>query len=1473
MINIIYLLIVHISGNIFDGDLKIRNCISSSMEQLNGGAMVKICTKCEEGYKIDSNKLCDECADGYIQDLTQENFTCKVYSCTNGQDHCETCNADGKSCSNCEEGYDVTANCMKCSVGFEQDKDSSEFKCKSITCSNGLRHCLECNKDGVNCDKCYPGFKASSDQVKVCDSCDKDYTEEKDGNDIKCVPICNVDKCISCAAPNLCGKCETGYMPKDYKCVVDCKTKLSFCDECDTIDDTTFKCYKCFMGYQLIDEKDCLALPYACSEGDAKEKTCTKCNSGYYLKSQACHPCPEEKHCSNCELVDGSTEVKCTGESCEIGYYMKENECLKCSITNCAACEIEPGNQEPSCFSCDRGYTLDENNNCKKCPDHFARCEEDYTVCEDGYYEKENTCTICPVIDNCLKCGIDTSIDANSPVCKICKEGFRPSDDGKSCVSCGVTHCTSCSVKQCDFCEDGYYTRGTSCYECPSLMNCLSCYFDPEMKRAVCQTCPEGYYFRNDLKSCELCSDHCMKCYPAVKDTICLECDSFSELNNEKCELKSCDVKGMEHCSKCQTDGTIKECILCDDQDYQIAEDKLSCEPKPCDATKIDNCVKCTIKNDQEICTECSEGYIISNDGKSCVEKIDEFPYKDLIENINDILNNGINKETFNKVFEPFEGFANTYKKYTDLLADTNLKIYQLIFEDPDDSKDQDSSSSSKRISFSSFFDKDKSLYDLLPDIKDYFEKNAKELEIITKIVSEVGPNLASALNLDFSTINRVYNYVVNNKNNGGDGIKIAKVLEYLGLPNNWMPNAQKVASNFDQPVPITTLFDGLDCRNEYNTFATNVKSLTIPEKSTDKFFSVNKVYDAVSSAVDLIRAVNNKFIQKYFNDLVMPAVNKYGLGPVNIFDLSINTRASSILKALDTIKGYANSCPKDEETKPDLKCSLYSSLNYMAGEYWCDDDEKYEQCLENGFSLLQNNIKKFTDSTLNLTSVLVNDFKVPPNYAQFIFGLMTSLTDSNKDYLDVLQCTSLLFSEDQTATILTYKDEPIQVIIKNFTAAVRFMSSIQDNSNFKDLFNYLSIPQYWDLIGHYIEQVDKNTLICNVIKEEPEDDYCDGLAKTIGGISEMLSTEENTVNGFLDQFLGETSVILTDIGIPALKTLNNKISQFLSNGYKAASPGLNDIFKLSIKTNENVNFDNAVTKGGTVFDKILSFIDESIPSAVKMLPIVGDLYPQIISKSRGFISVIKDNGQLSSLLDSCYDGIGVIVQMLANAAIVYKDENTKMVELVKGAKPTTFLDILKTAEAVNKLEKYGIKDLINSIKYDGSNARLLAASISLNDVVPVKTIADNSKDLSEGFKGDSLQMKTVAAGLGVEPSELKQSLSSAVKSIVSPPANVVKEVAKATGADSERIDQIMNGIKDIGSNPGNMNTETAIEPPKKKGGLSVGAIVGIVVGCVVVVGVAVFLGVYFGIIRKKKSNSSSEKQAGDEGDGKNDDL
>lgn len=84
-----------------------------------------------------------------------------------------------------------------------------------------------------------------------------------------------------------------------------------------------------------------------------------------------------------------------------------------------------------------------------------------------------------------------------------------------------------------------------------------------------------------------------------------------------------CNPEGMDHCSTCayKEDGTTKQCTACDSNDYIISQDKSKCEISTCDPSSIKNCVECKLEGQNKICQKCDDGYELSSDKSSCVEK------------------------------------------------------------------------------------------------------------------------------------------------------------------------------------------------------------------------------------------------------------------------------------------------------------------------------------------------------------------------------------------------------------------------------------------------------------------------------------------------------------------------------------------------------------------------------------------------------------------------------------------------------------------------------------------------------------------------------------------------------------------------------------------------------------------------------------------------------------------------------------
>lgn len=219
---------------------------------------------------------------------------------------------------------------------------------------------------------------------------------------------------------------------------------------------------------------------------------------------------------------------------------------------------------------------------------------------------------------------------------------------------------------------------------------------------------------------------------------------------------------------------------------------------------------------------------------------------------------------------------------------------------------------------------------------------------------------------------------------------------------------------------------------------------------------------------------------------------------------------------------------------------------------------------------------------------------------------------------------------------------------------------------------------------------------------------------------------------------------------------------------------------------------------------------------------------------------------------------------MLQNAGKAYtNNDRITGEELAKSMQPTSFLNVYETANQINKIENMRFKNLANSITYDGSSSAELLEEIKLtfNDVLPFKSIVQNSNNLSRSFKQNKLNLNLVAESFGTGEDNVKQTLNSVVKTALSPPADAIMASSVSSGYDINTVMAYLDGVglfsKQVSSGELVKTKTNEYIKVKKSKGLSLGAIIGIAVAAVVVVGVAVFLGVYFGVIRKRKQNNA----------------
>lgn len=126
-----------------------------------------------------------------------------------------------------------------------------------------------------------------------------------------------------------------------------------------------------------------------------------------------------------------------------------------------------------------------------------------------------------------------------------------------------------------------------------------------------------------------------------------------------------------------------------------------------------------------------------------------------ILENIDSLLNDGVNKATFNKYFNLTESpnMLENYSRIIDSITDESLVIFPDIEE----------------IGYiSNYFNLSTTLYSISPKIKEILEKNKESFKLMKSIFNELAPDVAKAANVDLKKLESLYDYIlINDKNDG----------------------------------------------------------------------------------------------------------------------------------------------------------------------------------------------------------------------------------------------------------------------------------------------------------------------------------------------------------------------------------------------------------------------------------------------------------------------------------------------------------------------------------------------------------------------------------------------------------------------------------------------------------------------------------------------------------------------------------
>ncbi|KAL4506323.1 hypothetical protein ABPG73_017057 [Tetrahymena malaccensis] len=416
------------------GSNQCTSCVSGYA--LSGSTCLPACDpSCKSCSSANNANSCTDCFDGFFLNSNKQCIQCQM--------PCKNCAKSATQCTSCQNNTDYI---------FDSIKQTCNLVCNN-TCSscfapNDSTKCNSCIDgyyiDGTTCKQCKSPCSKCTQSPTKCIGCVANY---QINNQNECIPQCD-QSCNTCSKPqdkNSCITCNKGYTMVNSLC----QQCTNPCSECQT---SQTKCTKCAPSHILkenVCQPTCDDSCLTCSKF-IDPKSCTSCNSGFYLSVNNKEVQGSCKQCSSfCQICkDGQSCQKCIS-----GYLLQDNgSCSPICDASCLTCS-KP-NDRNSCLSCSAPLIF-KNSQCQQCG--------------EGFYFDNGSCSNCS--NNCKSC-------SNKLKCEICMDGYIL-DITFNCIKSNTCHLT------CQNCiGDSYY----QCTFCPS--NRLLVKIDESLSYGICQ-CPE----------------------------------------------------------------------------------------------------------------------------------------------------------------------------------------------------------------------------------------------------------------------------------------------------------------------------------------------------------------------------------------------------------------------------------------------------------------------------------------------------------------------------------------------------------------------------------------------------------------------------------------------------------------------------------------------------------------------------------------------------------------------------------------------------------------------------------------------------------------------------------------------------------------------------------------------------------------------------------------------------------------------
>ena len=570
------------------------------------------CLKCDN-----QNDICIQCKNEIL--VPNEQGECiGIKKCSEGKNFCFNCDIEGDLCQYCETGFfpdnnggcsyidncEISYNglCLKCKENFILIGPDEDFKlCKSIY-SSDLKNCKIINEKKGTCDLCEESYFLGKGDLKCtnvencyestygkCDKCiDNFYLERK--KDVCLLKENQFKNCKESINGITCEICDNNYfLSEDLFCI-----KSNFCSE--TKD---FNCLKCNNNYYLAKNGNC-STSENCKNSEGNTGLCKECLDEYYLDLKD-EKCKSNKFDEDHKFCSKFNEI-CI--SCINNYFLGEDN--RCSSTrNCS--ESENG----ICLYCSNDYVLGKDNKCTKI-DHciYSNINYECIECEENYILSNKTCKLLKDDDDIFKnCKI---ADDAGKICTLCKNDFYLNKTNNLCYSnkeygkfykCKIS---SSNANICEECISGYYlgykdkkcTHTAACISSNENNECNRCDVDYFCLNLFNHTCENNEYISNENKmifyKCNITNESGTKC------ELCK--DNFILGENGYCvNIEECDIKENDICLKCREKNVYN---------YELCLNKYF----GCVETSVVNCLRCDDPLDTETCTECYEGYRLTED-------------------------------------------------------------------------------------------------------------------------------------------------------------------------------------------------------------------------------------------------------------------------------------------------------------------------------------------------------------------------------------------------------------------------------------------------------------------------------------------------------------------------------------------------------------------------------------------------------------------------------------------------------------------------------------------------------------------------------------------------------------------------------------------------------------------------------------------------------------------------------------------